>query len=52
MSRANYDEAIKNLDVVLERTGDAPEFVKRKIKILEKWGKLTRSRIFKSKASG
>ncbi len=38
--RANYDEAIKNLDVVLELTGDAPEIVKRKIKILEKQEKL------------
>jgi predicted Zn-dependent protease len=38
-SRANFDEAIKNLDTVLELTGNAPEFVKRKIKILEKWGK-------------
>lgn len=40
-SRANYDEAIKNLDTVLELTGDAPEYVKRKIKILEKLDKLT-----------
>ncbi|MBA4183142.1 MAG: hypothetical protein H0X49_03925, partial [Acidobacteria bacterium] len=47
-SRANYDEAIKNLDVVLELTGDAPEFVKRKIKILEKWDKLTEAESLKA----
>jgi len=48
-SRANYDEAIKNLDVVLELTGDAPEFVKRKIKILEKWDKLTEAESLRAK---
>ncbi|MEO6587865.1 MAG: hypothetical protein ABIP06_00940, partial [Pyrinomonadaceae bacterium] len=47
-SRANYDEAIKNLDVTLELTGDAPEFVKRKIKILEKWGKLTEAEFLRA----
>jgi tetratricopeptide (TPR) repeat protein len=47
--RANYDEAIKNLDVVLERTGDVPEVVKRKIKILEKSGKLTEAESLRSK---
>lgn len=48
-SRANYDEAIKNLDVVLELTGDAPEVVKRKIKILEKWGKSIEAESLKAK---
>ena len=48
-SRANYDEAIKNLDVVLELTGDAPEFIKRKIKILEKWGKITEAESLRAK---
>ncbi|MBA2735784.1 MAG: tetratricopeptide repeat protein, partial [Pyrinomonadaceae bacterium] len=37
--RNNYDEAVKNLDTVLEITNDAPEYVKRKIEILKKAGR-------------
>ncbi|MDQ3750117.1 MAG: hypothetical protein M3367_14075 [Acidobacteriota bacterium] len=48
-SRANYHEAIKNLDTVLELTGDAPEFVKRKIVILEKWQKLAEAESLRAK---
>ena len=48
-SRANYGEAVKNLDTVLELTGDAPEFVKRKITVLEKWGKSVEAESLRAK---
>ncbi|MCY7346228.1 MAG: hypothetical protein LH614_08395 [Pyrinomonadaceae bacterium] len=48
VSRTNYDEAVKNLDTVLELTGDAPEIVKRKIKILEKWDKSAEAEALKA----
>ncbi len=38
--RNNYDEALKNLDTVLELTNDAPEYVKKKIEVLKRVGKL------------
>ncbi|HEY0658829.1 MAG TPA: hypothetical protein VGD05_10160, partial [Pyrinomonadaceae bacterium] len=37
--RNNFDEAVKNLDTVLELTNDAPEYVKQKIEILKKAGR-------------
>ncbi|HSK71855.1 MAG TPA: tetratricopeptide repeat protein [Pyrinomonadaceae bacterium] len=38
--RNNFDEALKNLDEVLVMTNDAPEFVKKKIEILKKAGRI------------
>ncbi|MGI8787700.1 MAG: hypothetical protein ACR2HG_08080 [Pyrinomonadaceae bacterium] len=39
--RNDYGEAIKNLDRVLELTNDAPEYVKRKIEVLKRAGRLS-----------
>jgi tetratricopeptide (TPR) repeat protein/thioredoxin-like negative regulator of GroEL len=35
----NFDEAIKNLNTILELTNDSPEYVKKKIEILKKAGR-------------
>lgn len=48
-NRANYDEAIKNLDTALELSGDAPEVLKRKIKIFEKQDKLAEAETLRAK---
>ncbi len=39
--RGNYDEALKNIDEVLEISGDEPEFIKKKIEILKKAGRFS-----------
>ncbi|MDQ2745936.1 MAG: tetratricopeptide repeat protein, partial [Acidobacteriota bacterium] len=39
-SRSNYDAALSNLDAALKLTNDAPEYVKKKIEILKKAGRL------------
>lgn len=38
--RNNTDEALRNLDTVLELTNDAPEYVRKKIEILKRAGRL------------
>ncbi len=38
--RNNFDQALKNLDTVLELTNDAPENVKKKIEVLKRAGRL------------
>lgn len=47
--RNNFDEAIENLDRVLEFTNDAPEYVKKKIEILKKAGRFAEVEIEKAK---
>jgi len=38
--RNNFDEAVKNLDTVLELTNDEAQYVKKKIEVLKKAGRL------------
>jgi tetratricopeptide (TPR) repeat protein len=39
-ARNNFDEAVRNLDAVLELTNDEAQYVKKKIEILKKAGRL------------
>ena len=47
--RGNYDEALKNIDEVLEISGDSAEYVKKKIEILKKAGKFSEIEAEKAK---
>lgn len=39
--RMNFDQALKNLDTILELTNDEPIYVKKKIEVLKKAGRTT-----------
>ncbi len=47
--RGNYDEALKNIDEVLEISGDSAQYVKKKIEILKKAGRLSEIETEKAK---
>lgn len=49
LKRNNFDAALKNLDTVLELTNDAPEYVKKKIGILKRAGRLAEAETEQSK---